>query len=251
MGVQTSWAFSKNKVSNVWHSATLETTNVAHMPRYKKAIIFFFLFALKNKNNDNIDERLNKILGIMRYRIASFRLNKAVSGIRNNRIDVNIPENKHEKRIEKLLAERGDVFVYQVEKENKSGHKIEGRFSSKVITITGKPLISNGSLQDLKIAELSDKSYLLIFILNPIAKHSFALFSEKLIGKDIALIVSGKWINISKIKEKFNSGQLAFPMNYPMEEAMSMLAVISLGPYPEAIELESVVRTEAPYIFGY
>jgi hypothetical protein len=26
-------AIFKNKISNVWHSATLETTNVAHMPR--------------------------------------------------------------------------------------------------------------------------------------------------------------------------------------------------------------------------
>jgi hypothetical protein len=26
-------AIFKNTVSNVWHSATLETTNVAHMPR--------------------------------------------------------------------------------------------------------------------------------------------------------------------------------------------------------------------------
>lgn len=209
------------------------------------------IFALKSKNSENIDERLNKIIGIMRYRIASFKLNEAVSGIRNNRIYVNIPENKLQKRIEKLLTERGDVSVYEVEKGNASGHKIEGRFSSKVITITGKPLISNGSIKDLKIAELSDKSYILVFILNPIATHSFALSSEKLIGRDIALIVSGKWINISKVIEKVNSGQLAFPMNYPMEEAMSMLAVISLGPYPEAIELESVLKTEAPYIFGY
>lgn len=209
------------------------------------------VFALKSKNSENIDKRLNKILGIMRYRIASFRVNEAVSGIRNNRIYVNIPENKFQKRIEKLLTERGDVSVYLVDSRNKSGHKIEGRFNSKFINITGKPLISNGSIQDLKIAELSDKSYLLVFILNPIAKHSFALASGKLIGKKIALIVSGKWINISKITEKLNSGQLAFPMNYPMEEAMSMLAVISLGSYPEAIELESVLKTEAPYVFGY
>jgi len=208
------------------------------------------IFSLKNNNVENINERLNKILAIMRYRIASFRLDKAVSGIRNNKIYVNIPENQYEKRIEKLLSEQGDVFVYEVGKREKAGQRISGRFSTKTVTITGKPLISNGSIKDLKIAELNDKSYLLVFILNPIASHSFGLATEKLIGKDIALIVSGKWINISRVTEKIDSGQVAFPMNYPLEEAMSMLAVISLGPYPEAIELESVLKTEAPYIFG-
>ncbi len=208
-------------------------------------------FGLKNKSKKDLETRLEKVILIMRYRIASFKLNEAVSGIRNGEIYVNIPDNKFQKRIEKLLTERGNMFVYQVAGKTGSSKTIPGRFNPKSIRITGEPLLSNGSITDLKIAELTDKSYLLVFILNPIARHSFSIATEKIRGRDIALIVSGTWINISRVKSRIDSGQVAFPMNYPMEDAMSMLAVISLGPYPEAIELESVVKTEAPYIFGY
>jgi len=208
------------------------------------------IFKLKNQTAENVEGRLKKILEIMRYRIAAFKLNETVSGIRNNRIFINIPMSKYQDRIKAVLQEEGSLALYAVSgKGGKDSKKIESRFGGKPVFVIGDPIITNGSLSEVKIAELSDGSFLLVLFLNPFATKKLARETEHLKGKKLALVISKRWVNIVKVKEKISSGEIAFPIDYPLETAMTMISVISLGPYPEAIECESVLKTEAPYTF--
>ena len=210
------------------------------------------VFKLKNDNGKNTRERLEKILQIMRYRIASFKMNETVSGIRNNRIYINIPQTKYQNRIKAVLEERGTISLYEVtdevtDKTNQISREIKYRFGSEKIHIIGDPIFTNHSVKDLKVAELSDGSFLLVIILNPFAAKKLAYETKRLIGKQVALIISDRWINVVTVKDRIVSGQVAFPINYPLETAMTMLSVISLGAYPESIECESIYTTEAPF----
>ncbi len=208
------------------------------------------IFKLKNNTSTNREERLKKILEIMRYRIASFRINRAITQLKDDRIYVNIPIKNNVKRIEKLLAERGNMGIYSVIEDNKvKGRVVYPRFKGNPIRVQEEPIITNYALRDIKIAELNNKRYLVVFILNPIARRQFEEATSKLKGKKVALIISDRWVNISLVKDTISSGQVAFPLDYPFEDAMVMLSAISLGAYPEAIQLESATPVPSPFVY--
>ncbi len=212
------------------------------------------IFSLVKKDEKERDKRLKEILEMMRYRIASFRINRAITSIREGKIHVNIPvKGNNIKRIERVLLERGNMGIYRVcendDCHGKDAIKVYPRFKGDAIEIVGEPILTNYAIKDVKIAELSNKKFLIVFILNPLATRRFEKATAKLLGKRVALIISDRWVNVSLVKNKIASGQIAFPMDYPMEEAMIMLSAISLGAYPEAIQLESVSFVESPFVY--
>ncbi len=208
------------------------------------------IFTLKNQSISNPKEYLKKILEIMRYRIASFRINRAITKLKNDRIYVNIPIKNNVKRIEKLLLEKGDMGIYSVIEGTRTGGRIiYPRFKGKSIRVREDPIITNYAIKDIKIAELSNKRFLIVFILNPLARREFEKATSRLKGKKVALVISDRWVNISLVKEPISSGEVAFPLDYSFEEAMVMLSAVSLGPYPKAIRLESATPVPSPFVY--
>ncbi len=209
------------------------------------------IFGLKDKTIQNRKEKLEKILEIMRYRIASFRINRTITQLKDDKIYVNVPIKNNIKRIEKLLAEKGNMGIYSVVEGRIKGKIVYPRFGGKPIRVEEEPIITNYAIKDIKIAELTNKNFLIVFILNPLARRQFEEATSKLKGKKVALVISDRWVNISLVKEPISSGQIAFPLDYPFEDAMVMLSAISLGAYPAAIQLESAIPVPSPFVYPH
>ena len=203
------------------------------------------------------EESINKAVETIRNRLDLFGLSEpSVTKQGKYNIVVELPGIKtqeDERKARNLISKQGVLEMLQVDEDffdqrlTLSSEKIKSlgdillpdyNNNSKTYLLKETPILSGKQITNANVAFSKENQPIINFKLNSLGAKIFADFTEKNVGKRLAIILDGKVYSAPNINERIGGGSGQISGNFTIDEAGVVAIALKSGALPAPIMVE-------------